>query len=101
MVVLLGVDEAQFFPDVLEWSEEMANSGKVEIKTFFSLFSSSRESRDLLCTRFLPVFRIRIRRIHMFWASWIRIWIRNLFAQIRIRILPSTSKKMKNTYYVP
>ncbi len=35
------MDEAQFFPDVLEWSEEMANSGKVT-KQFFS---SSRESK--------------------------------------------------------
>ncbi len=58
---VLGVDEAQFFPDVLEWSEEMANSGKVKVKIFLS---SSRESRVLLCTRFPPVFRIR--RIHMF-----------------------------------
>jgi hypothetical protein len=30
-----------------------------------------------------------------FAASWIRIWIRNLFVLIRIRILPSTSKKIK------
>ncbi len=29
-----------------------------------------------------------------FWASWIRIRIRNLF--VRIRILPSTSKKINN-----
>jgi hypothetical protein len=36
------------------------------------------------------VFRIRIR---MFWVFWIHIRIRNLF--VRIRILPSTSKKFK------
>ena len=38
---------------------------------------------------------IRIRWIRMFWLSWIRIRIHNLFVQIRIRILPSTSLKRK------
>ncbi len=41
-----------------------------------------------------PVFRIRI---YVFWASWICIRIHNLFILIRIRILPSTSKKMKKS----
>ncbi len=45
-----------------------------------------------------PLFRIRIRRIRMplcFRASWIRVLIRNLF--VRIRILPSRSKKWRKT----
>ncbi len=37
------MDEAQFFPDVLEWSEEMANSGKVEIKIFFFFFNGDQK----------------------------------------------------------
>jgi hypothetical protein len=45
---------------------------------------------------FEPVFRIRIRKSVWFWNS--RIRSRNLFVwiQIRIWVLPSTSKKMKN-----
>jgi hypothetical protein len=37
----------------------------------------------------------RIRRIRMLLGKWIRIRIRNLFVRIRIRILTSTSKKIK------
>ncbi len=47
-------------------------------------------------TSLSPVFRIRvwirIRRIHIILGL---LRIRNLFVRIRIRILPSTSKKMK------
>ncbi len=50
---------------------------------------------------FKPVFLIRIRRILMFLASWICIRIYNLFVwfrlriRLQIRILTSTSKKIK------
>ncbi len=45
-----------------------------------------------LCSElWISVFRIC--RIRMFWVSWIRIRILNLF--VPIRILPSTSKKRK------
>ncbi len=42
-----------------------------------------------------PVLGIRIRRIRMFWASWIRIRIRSSQVRIRLRILPSSSKNSK------
>jgi hypothetical protein len=49
----------------------------------------------------MTVLRIRIRRNHMFWASWIRIRIH--MSEVRIRILPSSRKKVpkKNLTLIP
>jgi hypothetical protein len=72
----------------------MENDCFQDLQPFRGTNSSSKHN----FTHFSPVFRIRIHRIRMFWGLlWIRIRISNLLVRIRfrIRILSSTSKKMK------
>ncbi len=59
----------------------------------FTLVSCSRRNKTVY---FSTVLWIRIRRIHMFLAS--RIRIRRYFVWILIRILPSTSNKSKKNF---
>ncbi len=48
---------------------------------------------------FLTVLRIRIRRIHIFWASWIRILLLYDFLSLKNEVnVPSKSNKQKKNF---